>query len=619
MFNNVHTILNRHTLPRTRVIGATLLAATLAAAGAGSGITHAQQGSPTATTVVPTSADAYVHQQNAGTNYGTARRLVSGAQPTKQSFVRFDTGALAGTPVAAKLRLYAIDGSNAAGGAIRRINNTTWNERTVTYNTRPALDGTQVGTFNQVADGAWLEYDVTSIVNAPGTYSFGITQAGSNGVEFAAREYPNTIYIPQLVVQTSSASAPSPTPTPKPSTTPAPTALPSATPKPSSSAPATPSSAVVGYGNGTVGGAQGQDYCVTSLADRGPGTLRELVAKPGPKTIRFCVAGTLDLDGDIDITTPYLTIDGSTAPASGVQIKGGMLKVVPPAHDVIFRYLKVRPGDETNSSSNNDRDAIFLNGLQGRVYNVVIDHCTLIWGPDIGGLAILGNVEDVTVQYTIMGEGLYLSNHYEGIIADGQSGHSMGASVFQLHPNVAPARRLTYYRNLFTTADRRMPVIQGAEQVDLINNVIYNWERNPPGGNPRSLNMVGNVLKKGPQTAGELVVWRPQPHSANPTYYSQSVYEANNLTMGFSHARGEAGSAIYRSAPIGAYSVQPSDTLATYDMVLSQAGATLPLRDVVDTRIISNVRNGTNVLPNGSDQGRFPNGTDLLWPNLSAR
>lgn len=618
MFDNAHALRSGRIVRRTRVIGATLLAAAIAAShvGASPFNTPTAAAQTTATTVVASSADAFVNQNYPTKNYGKVQELTTDVSPAKQAFLRFDVGALNGSFVSAKLRLYALNGSPAANGTIKRITNTSWNETTVTYATRPALDGQVIGSFNKVGNGAWLEYDVTSVVNAPGAYSFALAQTGDDAVSFASREN-SSVYVPQLLVQTSAASTPSPTP--KPSTTPAPTAQPSATPKPSS-APANPSSAVVGYGAKTVGGAGGPVVTVSSVADSGAGTLRDAVTRanstPGPEIIRFGVAGTIDLNGDIDISAPYLTIDGSSAPAGGVQIKGGMLKVNPPAHDVIFRYLKVRPGDETNSSSNDDRDAIFLNGLNGRLYNIVIDHSTLIWGPDIGGLAILGNVEDVTVQYTIMGEGLYLSNHKEGIVADGQTGHSMGASVFQLRADVAPARRLTYYRNLFTSSDRRMPVIQGAEQVDLINNVMYNWDRNPPGGNPRSLNLVGNVVKKGPQT-GTALVWEPKPHPTNPNLYVGSVYETGNVAIGFAGGRG-AGN-VYRTTPVAPYSVQPGDPMAAYNDVLAQAGATLPVRDTVDARIINNVRNGVNVLPNGADQGRFPNGTDLVWPNLSAQ
>jgi pectate lyase len=384
--------------------------------------------------------------------------------------------------------------------------------------------------------------------------------------------------------------------------------------------PAAAATTIVGYGQKTVGGTGGQHRVVTSLADSGAGTLRDAIAKAkastGPDIITFGVAGTLSLRSDLTIDFPYLTIDGSTAPAQGVQITGGMFKVAPPAHNIIFHYLKVRPGDTLTSSLNDDRDAITLNGLKGRVSNIVIDHATLIWGPDIGGLSILGNVEDVTVQYTIMGEGLFLSKHYEGTTTNG--GHSMGASMFQLDPAVQPARRVTLYKNLYTSSDRRMPIIQGAEQVDLVNNVIYNWRRNAPGGNPRSINVVGNVMKAGPQTT-ERLGWAPRPHQqANPTLYAQSVYESGNLTLGFSSMRG-AASTVYRATPAAPVSVQPVAAQTAYADVLANVGATLPVRDRVDQRIVANVQNGTMVHPNGSQPGRYINGADLIWPNLTVR
>jgi hypothetical protein len=225
-------------------------------------------------------------------------------------------------------------------------------------------------------------------------------------------------------------------------------------------------------------------------------------------------------------------------------------------------------------------------------------------------------VEDVTVQYTIMGEGLFLSNHAEGYVGSGQEGHSMGASIFQLRTNVPPARRLTFYKNLYTSSDRRMPVIHGAEQVDFVNNVIYNWGRNAPGGNPRSINVVGNVMKPGPQTR-ERLGWSPQTHQANPSLYPQSVYERDNRLVGLQTMRGTSAT-VYRATPAAPLSVQPMDAQAAYSDVLAQVGATRPVRDSVDRRIVANVQNGTMVHPNGRQPGRYVNGSDLIWPSLGS-
>ena len=112
---------------------------------------------------------------------------------------------------------------------------------------------------------------------------------------------------------------------------------------------------------------------------------------------------------------------------------------------------------------------------------------SLLWGPDIGGLAILGNVHDVTVQNSIIGEGLF---HSRMPASQNREGHSMGANIVAMDPRQTPPQRITFYRNLFTTSDSRMPRLQGARCVDLVNNMIYNWgtsrgDRQPSLGEPR--------------------------------------------------------------------------------------------------------------------------------------
>ena len=52
---------------------------------------------------------------------------------------------------------------------------------------------------------------------------------------------------------------------------------------------------LVGFGEGTTGGAGGPVVAVTSLADSGPGTLREAAQIQGAAWIRFMVSGTIVL------------------------------------------------------------------------------------------------------------------------------------------------------------------------------------------------------------------------------------------------------------------------------------------------------------------------------------
>src|ERR1035438_1474753 len=75
-----------------------------------------------------------------------------------------------------------------------------------------------------------------------------------------------------------------------------------------------------GGGKYSFGGRGGKVFVVTSLADSGPGTLREACESAGPRIVVFNIAGIIHLDKPIYIEAPYLTIDGHTAPGDGICI-----------------------------------------------------------------------------------------------------------------------------------------------------------------------------------------------------------------------------------------------------------------------------------------------------------
>jgi hypothetical protein len=269
---------------------------------------------------------------------------------------------------------------------------------------------------------------------------------------------------------------------------------------------------------------------------------------------------------------------------------------------VIVRQIRLRPGDQTESPA--ETDALTLHGAGGTpVYNVFINHVTMLWGPDIGGLAVLGDVRDVTVQNSIMGEGLYLSAHPEG--TTGQGGHSYAANVTQMDSSVAAPRRLTFWRNLFTTSDERMPRFQGAECVDVVNNVIYNWGTKSAYGNPRSLNLVNNWFRRGPETTREYI-WELQTSEVVPSAFNGAVYVSGNTADGISGGRGGPTTIYAASARCGGLSVNAEPAATAYTAVLADVGATRPVRDVVDRRVIANVVNRT---------GQFFNGMNFSNPN----
>ena len=581
------------------------------------------------TIVLAPAADTYVSAESPAQNFGAEKRLFIDGNPEEQSFIRFAVASLPGSVTSAVLRLQVANPSPAANGTIRLMSNTTWSETQTIYTNRPAIDGPVVGTFNQVADGAWVEVNLTSVITGPGVYSFGITQTGIDGVNFISREVGDASKRPQLVISAGSGTVPTPTagpivdpkptpsvaPSPSPSPSIKPTAVPSPSPLPSIAPTAVPTAAPApgafgafpgaeGYGSQTVGGRGGRIIYVTNLADAGPGSLRSALEATGPRTVLFQVAGTITLNNDISITQPFVTVAGQSAVGQGVQLKGGMIKIR--THDVVLRHLKVRAGDQKNQSSNDDRDAVSMSGTGGdEVYNVVIDHSSMVWGPDIGGAAILTNAHDVTIQNSILGEGLYLSNHSEG--TPEQNGHSLGLNITQLDTSAYP-QRITLHHNLLTTSDHRMPQIMGGESIDMVNNVVYNWGTAAAHGNPRSLNMINNMFIRGPMTK-TLLAWKSRTNPENPTPRPGSVFEQGNVAEGFNTLRGDPQS-MYAGSRFGSYSMRTQQSAQeAYNQVVQGVGAIWPVRDSVDQRIITNLTQRT---------GKFLNNTDLVWPTLAS-
>jgi hypothetical protein len=351
-----------------------------------------------------------------------------------------------------------------------------------------------------------------------------------------------------------------------------------------------------GFGKHTRGGRGGRVIYVTNLNDTGEGSFREALTAVGPRMVVFEVSGTIDLQDDITVREPYITIAGQTAPGEGVQIKGGMLKIQ--THDVIIRYLKVRMGNPNGGNPSNT-DPVSLTAQGGdEVYNVIIDHCALVWGTDIGGLSILTNVHDVTVQDSILGEGLNHSSNPE-------SPHSKGVNITQLDTSSQPTR-ITIYRNLITTSNERNPQVQGAVNIDIVSNVIYNWGEKSSFGNPRSLNLINNFYITGPESF-DVPAWSLRTNPENPEAYPGSVYEQGNALEGIEVVRGGPGE-IYASARFSPYSIANEMTPeAAYDFIVANAGAILPVRDSVDQRIIDQLIART---------GYFLDAEDLAWPEL---
>lgn len=161
-------------------------------------------------------ADTYVNDgANAGTNYGTSQTLLvktvrpEGTGFTRQTYLRFDPSAVGETIASIGLDLYA--SVNDSGGTESDIDvqalDGTFDERTTTWNNRPAL-GAVLGTTHVSGSAAtWRTVDLTealrSAVTAGSPILLAVVQnppAGQNGlaVNIRSRESAQP---PRLVVR----------------------------------------------------------------------------------------------------------------------------------------------------------------------------------------------------------------------------------------------------------------------------------------------------------------------------------------------------------------------------------------------------------------------------------
>lgn len=181
--------------------------------------TSTPSATPSGSTATPTStpgggiiytfsskADTYVSQASPTSGYGgsSSFSIVGGTTTAKQGFIRFSVGGLpTGAAVrAAKLRLYVTNDSTG-GGTFTRVSNTTWDE-SITWNTKPAIDGAQIATLGSVGINSTIEIDLTGIVTGNGEYSFAITlpSTNTNTVGYASKEAGTASQRPQLILQT---------------------------------------------------------------------------------------------------------------------------------------------------------------------------------------------------------------------------------------------------------------------------------------------------------------------------------------------------------------------------------------------------------------------------------
>ncbi|HBG59105.1 MAG TPA: polysaccharide lyase, partial [Porphyromonadaceae bacterium] len=383
------------------------------------------------------------------------------------------------------------------------------------------------------------------------------------------------------------------------------------TPKalPQASIPAFPGAE--GGGMFTCGGRGGKVFVVTSLEDNGPGTFREACEAGGARIVVFNVSGIIRLKTPISIRAPYITIAGQTAPGDGVVIAGESVDI--DTHDVIIRHMRFRRG-EVNVLRRDD-------AVSGEaIGNIIIDHTSASWGLD-ESLSLYRNMwspepdrhpgrspeklptVNITVQNSIIAETLDTYNH------------AFGSTFGGLNSTMA--------RNLFANNVARNPSVGMWGDFSFVNNVIFNWwNRTMDGGDYRSMwNIINNYYKPGPITPEESPIRyriaKPEKGSIDSTIFGRIYANGNRIhdnkevsddnwaggiQLGMPHEEAvKYFDQVRARTPFPMADVRIMPAPEAFEWVLDHAGATIPKRDEVDTRIVKQARTGVIEYREGLD------------------
>lgn len=355
-----------------------------------------------------------------------------------------------------------------------------------------------------------------------------------------------------------------------------------------------------GFGKYATGGRGGKVITVSNLNDDGPGSFRQAFKEyPGePITIVFSVAGIIELKSPLKISRSNITIAGQTAPGDGICLKGNSF-IINGAGDktgargnIIIRYLRSRPG------------AKIANGVYGfnmeNSQNIIIDHCSFTWANE--ECAAMYDIKNVTVQWSIISEGLYNANHHKGLRAYG---------------GVWGGQNASYHHNLISNQNSRTVRFNGSRAhdtlaiVDYSNNVIFNWksanacyggEVDIPGGKS-NINLVNNYYIPGPATAKELKFVKANYNAAKAKGFGQWYLNGNIMEedkklsvnnkwgVDLSEFPEEYKKQALVTAPFAiAAPITLQSAREAYQLVLKNVGASLPRYDAVDQRLIAETK-----------------------------
>ncbi|MCI7804941.1 MAG: dockerin type I repeat-containing protein [Oscillospiraceae bacterium] len=379
-----------------------------------------------------------------------------------------------------------------------------------------------------------------------------------------------------------------------------------------------------GYGRFARGGRGGYVYHVTNLNDSGEGSLRYgLETLKGARTIVFDVGGVISLNSVLCIPDDGgdVYVAGQTAPGDGITLINYTFGAMG-SKDVVIRDIRTRVGDVSGKS---------MGGMgMSSCNNSIVDHCSISWGTDEGFSS--RSAANLTFQWNIIGESLNNSVHYNADDRTDVERHAFAASISgytgSFHHNLLIHNT---GRNWSLAGAMEQDAVTYGGQLDIRNNVVYNWKDRTTDGGARRVNFVNNYYKAGPVSNTDMHIVSIDGNELN-TSDMQKMYVSGNImtdingnqllratddawAMGkaVSGGKNSTDADVRSDTPFFESYVNTQSAEDAYNSVITSAGANKPGFDYIDSRYLKEVKNGTYTYTGSKDnlQGIIDSQTDV--------
>lgn len=335
------------------------------------------------------------------------------------------------------------------------------------------------------------------------------------------------------------------------------------------------------YATGARGHESPEVYVVTNLDDSGPGSFRDAVSQSG-RFVVFAVGGIINLQSRVAIPA-HTTIAGQTAPGDGIVFYGRGFSFSD-SHNTIARYMRIRCG--VNAGAGRNEDAVTI----AHGDTMIFDHMSVAWGIDEVFSLNGSEISNITVQNSIIAQGVHRHNHSAGGLME-------------------PGGPLSIIRNLYISNKTRNPKVKGINE--FVNNVVYNFgnEGNTYGHSVSGdgyimggsagiseVNIINNYFIAGPHTPPKNTPFsRGTPTfdlHVSGNYWDDDKDGMLNGNLVAEDTSGYPGVKMenFQSHPYD-YPYTPSAmrTTESFDWVIQHVGANYPRRDELDSLLISEV------------------------------